>query len=219
MQNMATTQCTPGGKHLTDLPPATPTTAGVPPVILVGGAFTLNELQALRLRGALREVLPGAYVSTVYPDVPLTRAQVAACVAGKQLVPSRALCKGTAAWILGCAPMPREIDIMVPRYHRPCAPTAGMVLRLSEGPLDDEQICLYGNVPVTSPLRTAMDVAFNSELRESLPILAAINASAHLRCDYGQMFITIAQQARRPGRRRALLAITKLMSAELADID
>lgn len=188
---------------------------GAPQVILVDAPFTLNELQALRLRGSLREMLPGAYVSAAHPDNPVTRARVAAAVAGEQLVPGRALCKCTAAWVYGCAPMPRELDIVVPRYHRPCAPTPRMVLRLSEGTMDEDQICTVGGIAVTSPLRTAMDIAFNSELRESLPVLAAINDSARLRCGYREMFEQINAQVRRPGRRRALGAITRLMDTEL----
>lgn len=188
---------------------------GAPQVILVDAPFTLNELQALRLRGSLREMLPGAYVSAAHPDNPVTRARVAAAVAGEQLVPGRALCKSTAAWVYGCAPMPRELDIVVPRYHRPCAPTPRMVLRLSEGTMDEDQICTVGGISVTSPLRTAMDIAFNSELRESLSVLAAINDSARLRCGYREMFEQINAQVRRPGRRRALGAITRLMDTEL----
>ncbi|MBV1778405.1 hypothetical protein KRR55_04655 [Paeniglutamicibacter sp. ABSL32-1] len=187
---------------------------GGPQVILVDEPFTLNELQALRLRGSLREMLPGAYVSVLHPDNSATRARVAAAVAGEQLASGRALCKVTAAWVYGCAPMPRELDIVVPRYHRPCAPTSRMILRLSEGTLDEEQICTVGGVAVTSPLRTAMDIAFNSELRESLPVLAAINSSARLRCGYPQMLEQISTQVRRPGRRRALGAITRLMDRE-----
>lgn len=204
----------PGG-----LPPEArtlhPAPAGAPQVILVDAPFTLNELQALRLRGSLREVLPGAYVPALHPENSATRARVAAVVAGEQLVPGRALCKFTAAWIFGCAPMPRELDIVVPRYHRPCAPTARMVLRLSEGVLDEDQVCTVGGIAVTSPLRTAMDIAFNAELRESLPVLAAINASARLRCDYRQMLGQVTAQVRRPGRRRALGAMARLMEREL----
>lgn len=188
---------------------------GGPQVVLVDEPFTLNELQALRLRGSLREVLPGAYIAALHPENPVTRAQVAAAVAGEQLLPGRALCKGTAAWVYGCAPMPRELDIVVPRYHRPCAPTARMLLRLSEGVLDEEQICTVGGVAVTSPLRTAMDIAFNLEWRESLPVLAAIDASPRLRCGYRQMLDSITEQVRRPGRRRALGAVTRLMDATL----
>lgn len=182
-------------------------------VIQVNDPFTLNELQALRLRGSLREMLPGAYISAAYPESPVTRAQVAAAVAGEQYLPGRALCKRTAAWIYGCSAMPRELDIVVPRYHRPCAPGSGMVLKLSEGILDEDQICTVGGIAVTSPLRTAMDIAFNLELSDSMPVLAAINASPRLRCDYAQMLAAITAQVRRPGRRRALGAVTRLMPA------
>ncbi|KAA0976403.1 hypothetical protein FQ154_11070 [Paeniglutamicibacter gangotriensis] len=184
-------------------------------VLQVGDPFTRNELAAMRLRGSVREVLPGAYVPAGQPDAPWIRAHVAAAVAGKQYVPGRALCKGTAAWIYGCAPMPTKLDIVLPRYHRPCAPRAGMVLRLSEGVIDDEQICTVGGIAVTAPLRTAMDIAFNLEIIDSMPVLAAINATGRLRCNYTQMFESITGQVRRPGRRRALMALSRLMETPL----
>ncbi|GAA5226867.1 type IV toxin-antitoxin system AbiEi family antitoxin [Paeniglutamicibacter antarcticus] len=193
-------------------------TQPVPRVVLVDSPFSRNELQALRLRGSLREVLPGAYVSAEHPHSPATRARVAAAVAGEQFIPGRALCKCTAAWVYGCAPMPNELDILVPRYHRPCAPNSGMVLRLSEGIMDEDQICTIGGISVTSPLRTAMDISFNSDLIDSMPVLAAINAAPRLRCNYRQMLESIETQVRRPGRRRALLAMTRLMDRHISAV-
>ncbi|GAA1496513.1 hypothetical protein GCM10009628_15150 [Paeniglutamicibacter kerguelensis] len=173
--------------------------------------FTLNELQAMRLHGVLREVLPGAYVSTVVSDTSSSRAQVAAVVAAEHLGQQSALCRRTAAWVYGCAPMPGELEVVVPRYHRPCPPTARMMLRMSEGLIDEEQICTLGGVNVTSPLRTAMDVAFNSELEQAFAILRRIHGSARLRCGYPKMLEQVESSVRRPGRLRALAIIRRLM--------
>lgn len=218
--------------NTTPSPPATLQTAGVPvpaagrdplnaghpatgalagALTLVDEPFTLNELQAMRLRGVLREVLPGAYVSTALGDTSSTRAQVAAAVAAERLGQQGALCRRTAAWVYGCAPMPGELEVVVPRYHRPCPPTARMVLRMSEGIVDEEQICTLGGVNVTSPLRTAMDVAFNSELEQAFTILRSIRAEPRLHCDYPRMLEQVEQSVRRPGRLRALAIVRRLM--------
>lgn len=212
----------------------TGTEAGPPPAVRLGGRpstaleltrqlvlvdepFTLNELQAMRLRGVLREVLPGAYVSTAIQDTSSTRAKVAAGVAGEYLGTGSALCRRTAAWVYGCAPMPGEIEIVVPRYHRPCPPTARMMLRMSEGVIDEEQICTLGGVNVTSPLRTAMDVAFNSELTLAVGILRAINGSPRLGCGYQKMLERVEASVRKPGRLRALALIRRLLEEEPPD--
>lgn len=179
-------------------------------MVLVDEPFTLNELQAMRLRGVLREVLPGAYVSSAIVDTPVTRARVAARVAGDYLGAQSALCRRTAAWIYGCAPMPGEIEIVVPRYHRPCPPTARMMLRMSEGVIDEEQICTLGGINVTAPLRTALDVAFNSELVLACEILRSFNASPRLHCQYARMLEQVEASVRRPGRLRALALIRRL---------
>ncbi|MFJ6416112.1 type IV toxin-antitoxin system AbiEi family antitoxin [Paeniglutamicibacter sp. NPDC091659] len=180
-------------------------------ISLVGEPFTLNELQAMRLRGVLREVLPGAYVPSAISDTPSARAQVAAVVAAEYLGLQSALCRRTAAWVYGCAPMPGELEVVVPRYHRPCPPTARMMLRMSEGVVDEEQICSLGGVNVTSPLRTAMDVAFNSELEQAFAILRSLHGEPRLRCGYPRMLEQVESSVRRPGRLRALAIIRRLM--------
>ncbi|MFF5790912.1 type IV toxin-antitoxin system AbiEi family antitoxin [Paeniglutamicibacter sp. NPDC012692] len=182
-----------------------------PHISLVDEPFTLNELQAMRLRGVLREVLPGAYVPSAVSDTPSTRAQVAAVVAAEYLGQQSALCRRTAAWVYGCAPMPGELEVVVPRYHRPCPPTARMMLRMSEGIVDEEQICTLGGVNVTSPLRTAMDVAFNSELEQAFAILRSMHGESRLRCGYPRMLDQVESSVRRPGRLRALAIIRRLM--------
>ena len=191
--------------------PAAPPRPLAEQISLVDEPFTLNELQAMRLRGVLREVLPGAYVPATVNDTPSARAQVASVVAAEHLGMQSALCRRTAAWVYGCAPMPGELELVVPRYHRPCPPTARMMLRLSEGIVDEDQICTLGGVNVTSPLRTAMDVAFNSELEQAFAILRSIQGSPRLRCGYPRMLEQVESSVRRPGRLRALAIIRRLM--------
>ncbi|PQZ93790.1 hypothetical protein CQ018_09070 [Arthrobacter sp. MYb227] len=188
-------------------------------LVIVGEPFTRNELQALRLRGLLREVLPGAYLPGSIADEGATRAKVAAGVAGSYLNEDSALCKRTAAWIYGCAPSPTEIEIVVPRYHRPCPPTSRMILRMSEGPTGEEHISRLGGVKVTSPLRTALDIAFSSQLEQAAQILEAIDASAKLNCSFTKIEHQIALAARRPGRIRALALVRRLIAEKPAHQD
>lgn len=183
-------------------------------LVLVNEPFTLNELHALKLRGLLREVLPGAYLPTMVPDAGATRAKVAAGVAGSYLNERSALCKQTAAWIYGCAPIPKEIEIVVPRYHRPCPPTARMILRMSEGPTEEEHITELGGIRVTSPLRTALDIAFGAHHAHTAQILRAIDASVRLDCNFARMEHYIELASRRPGRIRALALLRQLIAEQ-----
>lgn len=185
-------------------------------IVIVNEPFTLNELQALRLRGLLREVLPGAYLPDFIPDAGAIRAKVAAGVAGNYLNDQSALCKRTAAWVYGCAPIPTELEIVVPRYHRPCPPTKRMILRMSEGPTGEEHIHLLGGVKVTTPLRTALDIAFGAELEQAAQILVAIDASVRLACSFMMMEHQIELATRRPGRIRALALVRRLIEEKLA---
>lgn len=179
-------------------------------IVIVNEPFTLNELQALRLRGLLREVLPGAYLPEFIPDAGAIRAKVAAGVAGSYLNEQSALCKRTAAWVYGCAPIPTELEIVVPRYHRPCPPTKRMILRMSEGPTGEEHIHRVGGVKVTTPLRTALDIAFGAELEQAAQILAAIDSAVYLGCSFATVEHHIELATRRPGRIRALTLVRRL---------
>ena len=152
-----------------------------------GRPFTLTEardvgisrrqLDELRLIAAVRPVVPGVYVDARVPDDLGTRALALA-----RVLPSDAvICRRTAAWLYGVdAREPGrhrqvpELDVAVPAGRSPIrrAGVHGVVETLRAGDVD-----IVAGVPVTTPLRTAVDLARWLPRRSAM---ACVDALMHL---------------------------------------
>lgn len=112
------------------------------------------ERQAMRLDGELYRLADG-YVSIAVPDVPAARA--AAVLAHR---PSRLIgARGTAAWIWGAVPtVPLRGEFVVDLEAR-WRPPASEGIDVVESVIHPGDLVAFGGVAVTSPLRTAIDLA------------------------------------------------------------
>ena len=124
--------------------------------------------------GEVRRVLRGVYVLGALPDTPLLRARAARLVISRHSV----LCDRTAAWIHGCEVFEyRELDLVPPLESfvlRGKDPTdrpecAGGTRDLQ--PVDWIEI---GGVRVTTPLRTAVDLACKLPRRQAVAAIDAL---------------------------------------------
>lgn len=146
--------------------------------------FTTSELAAAGVSdhvlrealsaGEVRRVLRGVYVLTSLEDSPLLRARAAGLVISRHAV----LCDRTAAWIHGCEVFDhRELDVM--------PPLESYVLR-GKDPTDRPE-CNGGTrdllpvdwteidgVRVTTPLRTAVDLACKLSRRQAVAAIDAL---------------------------------------------
>ncbi|MCL3776552.1 MULTISPECIES: hypothetical protein [unclassified Actinomyces] len=122
-------------------------------------------------------------------DLPFWRAQqqvtLARCAAALHQVPSaRALTHEAAAAVLGLSTIRREPDIRLavtsirrrarlpmPRVRVGERPCRLVVIHRSLVMPDDDEITTVNGMYVTTPLRTALDCAFDLPVRESLPII------------------------------------------------
>lgn len=151
------------------------------PVEFPPSPFTWPQAKKLgiprhRLRSALanreiRKVLTGVYARSEVPDTIEVRAQAALLV----ISPFAVVCDRTAAWIHGIDVLAyRELDILPPletyvlRGHDPttrpeCAGGTRDLL-----PVD---VCQIQGLPVTTPLRTAMDLGCKLSRRDALAAL------------------------------------------------
>ncbi|GAA4378386.1 type IV toxin-antitoxin system AbiEi family antitoxin [Paeniglutamicibacter cryotolerans] len=182
-------------------------------IMLAGHPFSHGELRAMEHQGIIREVLPGTFVGAAQPDTAAIRAGAAAVIAGPRMGPHGIIGRRSAAWVYGCWPMPTELEVLVARYHRPNAQVPLLKIKLSESAVDDTELCMLGGVAVTSPLRTATDVAFNSPPDAARSILAAMDGIPRLGCRLETVRDAVALFHRRPGRIRALALVDKLIDA------
>ncbi|WDF34688.1 hypothetical protein PTW37_07300 [Arthrobacter agilis] len=191
-------------------PPERRVGAGSSPVTSTGGAlfhageiFTSAELQAMRLDGLVRLVIGDSYLRSDFREDAATRSQAAARCVPHSLRPRVALGRTCAAWVYGCAPAPTLISLVTDHRRRTTAlpPFSRAVMhQVALGPFD---VNLVGGVSVTTPLRTALDVAVHGEDGEAVGILRAI-ASGDLDCPLRLVEAALDGTSRVPGKARAL---------------
>jgi hypothetical protein len=138
--------------------------------------MTRDLLTGLMAAGIIRRVLREAYVDAKAPDSLQLRA-----AAVSRVVPAGALvCRGTAAWLYGVdvTPMTRDrtiptVEIIVPEGMT-VPKRAGCVA--FTGKIESRDIEIVNGVAVTSPCRTALDLA---RYRPRPDALAAVDALTH----------------------------------------
>ncbi|MHA7238872.1 hypothetical protein [Arthrobacter sp. TMS1-12-1] len=181
------------------------------PVTSTGGAlfhagdiFTSAELQAMRLEGLVRLVIGESYLRSDFREDPPIRSRAAARCVPRSVRPRVALGRTCAAWIYGCAPPPAVISLVTDHRRRTTAlPPFSMAVmhQVALGPFD---VNLVGGVPVTTPLRTALDIAVHGEDREAVAILRAIGRDRELDCPLRLVEAALVNASRVPGKTRAL---------------
>jgi hypothetical protein len=149
-----------------------------------GDALALGiSRKRLRLaldQGLVRRVFTGAYVRADVPDSTELRAEAAALVMSKHSV----LCDRTAAWIHGISVLRyAELDVIPPletyvlRGHDP---TDRHNCNGGSRDLLPEDWQIIGGVRVTTPLRTALDLACKLPRRQATAALDAFAREHHV---------------------------------------
>lgn len=179
-----------------------------------GGIFSAAELQAMELDGLLRRVYADTYVRwDIEPD-PVCRALAAAHCIPVRLRPRIMLGRLSAAWVYGCAPPPRKLELLIDHRRRTTAlpPFSGSVLHeVQLGPADGMDIA---GLAVTTPLRTAMDIALHARPEEAVRTLLALAADPVLRCPLGYITSALRAGGRLPGKSAALARLAQAMDPD-----
>ncbi len=130
--------------------------------------------QVLLRDGVLRPVWGDLATGARRPAGPALRA-----AAVRVLVPPRAvLGRAGAVWVHADGPVPERFDVLVePRVRRPSPHPARVP---HECPLPADDVVRFGEVRVTTVLRTALDVARWLEPDDAAPLLACLVTGAGL---------------------------------------
>lgn len=174
-------------------------------VLFHGGTlFSHVELQAMRLDGLMVHVCGQSYVRTDQPSTPAIRAQSAINAVPRSLHRRVALARQSAAWVYGCAPAPAVVSLVTDHRRRTTALPAfseAVMHQVTLGPCD---LSTIGGVGVTSPLRTALDVAIHGQDAWAVEALKNIAAAPELRCPLRLVILSLENSTRVPGKSRAL---------------
>lgn len=140
------------------------------PITSTGGAlfhagevFSSPELQAMRLDGLVRLVIGDSYLRADFREDAATRAQAAVRAVPASIRPRVALGRSCAAWVYGCARAPQLVSLVTDHRRRTTALppfTPAVMHQVALGPFD---VNLVGGISVTTPLRTALDIAVHGE--------------------------------------------------------
>lgn len=184
-------------------------------VLFHGGAlFTHVELQAMRLDGLMTHVCGKSYVRTDQPSTPAIRAQSAINAVPRTLHRRVALARQSAAWVYGCAPAPEIVSLVTDHRRRTTALPVfceAVMHQVTLGPCD---LSTIGGVEVTSPLRTALDVAIHGSEQWAVDTLRRIAAAPELRCPLHLVTLSLEASPRVPGKARALSRLREAMRVE-----
>jgi hypothetical protein len=164
-----------------------------------GYGYRTVELAALRDAGLLRHVVAGVHVPADVEDSPTVRARACAAV---RLPAGAALSHRSAAFVhAGGAPPPR-VEVTVPRRGGGTRASPVVVHHGLPAPSDaaDQDIVDVGGVAVTSPVRTAVDLARSLPEPDATALLAGWPAGL---LDVPAALARLAATPRAPHVRRA----------------
>ncbi|MEO6531010.1 MAG: hypothetical protein ABI563_02470 [Specibacter sp.] len=185
-----------------------------PATLLVpGDMFVLAELHAMKLDGVLVPVVGDVFRPGTLPETPALRAAALTLSIPAALEKRAVLGQLAAAWIYGCAPPPLVISLLVPNDGNTAFLPAQSGCTLRQVHLDAADVQGLGGALVTSPLRTAVDVARTAPQGTARAVVAAMAGQAALRCSLGGIEQALAAAVHVPGKLRAQELLHSMLDA------
>ena len=184
-----------------------------PELYAPGMPFAGPELQSLAADGLLARLHQQGYTLPGVTASPQLRARAAAGAVPAPIRQRVVAGRMTAAWIYGCAAEPDRLALLVDAKRRVSSlrNTRGCTLHeVRLGPLD---VVSLGGLMVSSPLRTALDVALHVEPERAVPALAGLLARPQNDVKLRLLVRAIEATPRVPHKRAALEKLARLAPA------
>jgi len=172
--------------------------------------FSWNELQGMAFDGVLLPLYGTSYAA---PGVAIThrlRARAAALTVPERIRTKVVAGRLTAAWIYGCAKPPEHLSLLVDAKHRISSLRGSTACSLHEVRLGQMDVVSLGGMLVSSPLRTAADIALHVETERALPALKRLLAREELGIRLRLLVLAVEATPRVPHKRRALATLARL---------
>lgn len=187
----------------------TPATASAE-VLFPGRLFSWPELQAMASDGVLTQLFQRGYLLPGTPETPQLRARAAA-FAVPQAIRQRVVAgRMTAAWIYGCAPEPDQLALLVDAKRRVSSLRSTRGCTLHEVRLGPCDVVSLGGLMVSTPLRTALDIALHVEPVRAIPVLQELLDRPELDVRLRLLVLAVEATPRVPHKKAALEKLSQL---------
>jgi hypothetical protein len=172
--------------------------------------FTWAELQSMAADGVLTPLYGKSFTPRGLDVTPRLRARAAALVVPDRIRRKVIAGRMTAAWIYGCADAPERLSLLVDAKHRISSLRSARGCILHEVRLGQLDVVSIGGLLVTSPLRTAVDVALHVEASRAVPALRMMLSQAELGVRLRLLTLAVEASARVPHKKAALRKLAAL---------
>jgi len=184
-----------------------------PELYAPGMPFASPELQSLASDGLLERFHQHGYTVPGATASPQLRARAAAAAVPAAVRQRVVAGRMTAAWIYGCAGEPDRLALLVDAKRRVSSlrNTRGCTLHeVKLGPFD---VVSLGGLMVSSPLRTALDVALHVDAERAIPTLEGLLARPQNDVRLRLLVLAIEASPRVPHKKAALEKLALLAPA------
>jgi hypothetical protein len=198
---------------------ASPTPASLPPghapqeLYSPGVLFSWPELQAMASDGVLTQLYQRGYLTPGARSTPRLRARAAACALPPAIRQRVVAGRMTAAWIYGCAREPDRLALLVDANRRVSSLRSTRGCTFHEARLGPCDVVSLGGLMVSSPLRTAVDIALHVDPERALPALGALLACPELKLQLRLLRLAVEASPRMPHKKAALAKLAALPPA------
>ncbi|MBG0741608.1 hypothetical protein IV500_19810 [Paeniglutamicibacter antarcticus] len=192
-------------------PSSTPPSQSMGTVFSPGRHFSRTTLQSMCLDSILVPVFRDSYIPAGTAITPALRGRAMALATPANLAGRGIAGRLSAAWIYGCSGPGAVISLLVDSGHRAGALLPGSGCTLHEVKLSRFDVAVVGSMPVTTPLRTAVDLAVHVPAVDALPALRTLAADPALNCPLGLIRQALQSCHRVPHKQAALALIQSLL--------
>lgn len=166
--------------------------------------------------GVLTQLYQRGYTIPGTAATPQLRARAAAFAVPPAIRQRVVAGRMTAAWIYGCAREPDRLALLVDSKRRISSLRSTRGCTLHEVRLGPFDVVSLGGLMVSSPLRTALDIALHVEAERAIPALRELLARPELDVRLRLLTLAVESTPRVPHKRAALEKLALLASAPVA---
>ena len=178
--------------------------------------FAWPELQSLAADGLLDRIHHRGYTLPGLPASPQLRARAAAGAVPASVRQRVVAGRMTAAWIYGCASEPDRLALLVDATRRVSSLRTTRGCTLHEVRLGPFDVVSLGGLMVSSPLRTALDIALHVDAERAIPTLERLLARPQNDVRLRLLVLAIEATPRVPHKKAALEKLAALTPALVA---